>query len=124
MSEHSYDDAPLWTVLSALATMPESECRLLDLGRAIKTASGWPGAYRAIGRLTAAGYAVLIDGADFDGVPHLAPRARIKITSVGLARFRAGAGYVKISTVDRVNGSGGFGVVHRSKWIPRPRQTR
>lgn len=124
MAEHEYDDAPLWTVLSTLATMPEGDVRIIDLARNVRTSSGWPGAYRAIARLVSAGYAVIEGGEVTRLSTSVGHRATVRLTATGLARFRGCAGYVKVDSVDRVNLSGGFGVVHRRKWVPRPRQTR
>lgn len=124
MAEHEYEDAPLWTVLSTLATMPEGDVRVIDLARNVRTSSGWPGAYRAIGRLIAAGYAVIEGGDTARLSTSVGHRATVKMTATGRARFRGGAGYVLVDAVDRVNLSGGFGVVHRRRWVPGPRKTR
>lgn len=117
MSDHTYDDAPLWTVLDALARMNGSESRIIDLARKVKTRSGWPGAYRAIGRLTSAGYATTQEVADGQDFGPQGRRATVKLTALGLARWRAGAGMVRVDQVDRVNVVGGFGVVHRGVWV-------
>lgn len=123
MGEHVYEDAPLSTVLAALAALPGAEARLVDLAHKVKTSSGITGAYRAIGRLTMAGYAVLAEGSEHMGVPHMAARATIRLTVAGRYRLNILNGLMAVDEPVRTNHSGGFGVVHRRRWVPRPRQT-
>lgn len=123
MADHSYDDAPLWTVLSTLATLTDVNIRVVDLARQVRTASGWEGAYRVIGRLLASGYAVIEGGEAAPLSTSEGRRATIRLTPTGLTRFRAGAGWVGVDQVHRINTSGGFGVVHRRRWMPGPGKT-
>lgn len=94
MADHAYADAPLWTVLTALANMPDGQCRVVDLTPRVLTETGHPGAHRAIGRLIASGYAVIDDGWP-DALPGPSGRrATVRITVAGLRRWRQGRDYV------------------------------
>lgn len=87
MDRHEYIDAPLWTVIETLGHLGGAEIPMARLAHAVRTRSGYPGAYRAIGRAIAAGY---VDYRSPNGLSAARGRLLVKLSDRGCRRLAAG----------------------------------
>lgn len=123
MADHDYADAPLWTTLNALANMPDGRAMATEFAAAIRTRTGYPGAYRAIGRLVAAGYADMVDVSGGTWLPNEWRRASITMTRYGWARWRRGSALLDVLADRRTFGMSKNGILRSARSLARHRQT-
>lgn len=88
-----YRDPQLWPLLDALVRLDSAELTMAGLAGKVRTETGYPGAYRAIGRLVAAGYAEYSAPA-IDGLSAL--RIVVRLTARGRSRWQLGRGWPRV----------------------------
>lgn len=94
MHSESYDDPPLWTLLDEIARWNRGDLTMSHLARQVKTSTGYAGAYRAIGRLVAAGYA------EYDmpvGAEVKAARISVRLSARGRLRWGLGKAWPEVA---------------------------
>lgn len=93
MTSDTYRDPQLWALLDALVRLDSADLTMAGLAGKVRTETGYAGAYRAIGRLVAAGYA------EYSGpvTDYVGPmRIGIRLTARGRSRWQLGRGWPQV----------------------------
>lgn len=93
MRSDEYSDPPLWTLVEMLAKVGPAGTTMSKLAAMVATPTKYTGAYRAIGRLIACGYA------DYSAPPQSTDnpmRLGIKLSTRGWHRYKAGREYPQV----------------------------
>lgn len=94
MRDDEYRDPPLWTMVEMLAKVGPAGTTMSKLAAMVATSTKYTGAYRAIGRLVACGYA------EYSAPPQSTDnpmRLGVKLSILGWRRYAAGREYPQVT---------------------------